>query len=384
MLYLLDIITIFVSILIIAYCLFSGNRKKKGVRFIIPGLLVLVGDSVINSLGLFIDMPTHNLNIYFPWLLMWAMIFNFLFIYELLAQKKISTRAVSFNLLLPLILPIHSFMLAFFGIVNSKEGQSHFIVNHIVTLLIILFYYVFIVLKKRSKENTYNSLNKRMVNALLLQMHIVFIFQLLWILQIIFFNNEFYTPLIVIRKVIIIASTLIFYFYVFELYKHKLKHEKKIRHKNFFSTERFEFLVPESFSKENIRIEKEERYEKSMLDDKKANEYKDIILDFFEQNPQIYLNPQFNLAYLSAETNIPRYYLSQVFNVLLKTSFSTFLNTKRIQYACEKLKKSEDKPQNLNLSQLSEECGYRSRTSFYQNFKEVNGYTPNEYIQLHK
>lgn len=68
-------------------------------------------------------------------------------------------------------------------------------------------------------------------------------------------------------------------------------------------------------------------------------------------------------------------YISHVIEDLPSTSFSSLLNSLRIEYAKELLKRKE-----YNVLEVALECGFGSDRNFYRTFKEFTGYSPKEYI----
>lgn len=60
---------------------------------------------------------------------------------------------------------------------------------------------------------------------------------------------------------------------------------------------------------------------------------------------------------------------------LPNTSFSSLLNSLRIEYAKELLRRKE-----YNVLEVALECGFGSDRNFYRTFKEFTGYSPKEYI----
>ena len=68
-------------------------------------------------------------------------------------------------------------------------------------------------------------------------------------------------------------------------------------------------------------------------------------------------------------------YISHVIEDLPNTSFSSLLNSLRIEYAKELLRRKE-----YNVLEVALECGFGSDRNFYRTFKEFTGYSPKEYI----
>lgn len=117
-------------------------------------------------------------------------------------------------------------------------------------------------------------------------------------------------------------------------------------------------------------------YQKSKIQDDVLFDYLSRINKYMETKP--YLDPEFNLNRLSHDLKIYKHHLSQVFSKEYGQSFTTFVNTKRIEYACSLLKR---KTPDCNIEELAERCGFSSKASFYRNFNEIMGDTPAKYMK---
>lgn len=92
-----------------------------------------------------------------------------------------------------------------------------------------------------------------------------------------------------------------------------------------------------------------------------------------------YLNKNFTLSVMSAETDIPAHHLSYYLNEHLQINFNTWKNDLRINYVIDLIKKGSY--ETLTLDALSKQSGFGSRSSFINSFKLKTGLTPSEYIQ---
>lgn len=119
----------------------------------------------------------------------------------------------------------------------------------------------------------------------------------------------------------------------------------------------------------------EPSYRKSTLDEKLAETYKAQIITCFE-NSEIYLEPNLSLESLSQQLDIPKHYLSQLFNVFFKVNFHAFVASYRIDYAIQLL---NDNHNRLTIESLAYSCGFNSKTSFNRYFKNRTGLTPSAY-----
>lgn len=89
-------------------------------------------------------------------------------------------------------------------------------------------------------------------------------------------------------------------------------------------------------------------------------------------------DPDLSLQILSEKTGYPRYLVTEVLNKVMKTNFFTYVNGLRTQEA----KRLLSSPGNIySIEAIGNECGFKSRSSFYTFFKKDAGMTPNEFKQ---
>ena len=119
--------------------------------------------------------------------------------------------------------------------------------------------------------------------------------------------------------------------------------------------------------------------------DTKAFEISDDKLDLLTSKIDMYLlslpyiNMNFTLSVMSAETDIPAHHLSYYLNEHLKINFNTWKNDLRINHVIELIKSGSY--ETLTLDALSKQSGFGSRSSFINAFKLKTGLTPSEYLQ---
>ena len=92
-----------------------------------------------------------------------------------------------------------------------------------------------------------------------------------------------------------------------------------------------------------------------------------------------YINTNFTLSVMSAETDIPAHHLSYYLNEHLKINFNTWKNDLRINHVINLIKNGSY--ESLTLDALSKQSGFGSRSSFINAFKLKTGQTPSEYLQ---
>lgn len=94
---------------------------------------------------------------------------------------------------------------------------------------------------------------------------------------------------------------------------------------------------------------------------------------------QLYKNENLSLRDVANNLQCRDKQLSKIINTKTKNNFYHFINTYRVNCFKEYLYKS---PQmNLTLFGLAQECGFKTKSTFYTAFKKVEGCTPNEFMQ---
>lgn len=102
-------------------------------------------------------------------------------------------------------------------------------------------------------------------------------------------------------------------------------------------------------------------------------------LERFEQNHE-FLNPRTDLKYLADKFKTNTTYLSKIVNSQKKKNFSSYLNTLRVNFMIELLKKA---PQYrlYTVQALAEHCGYTSRRQFSDAFYTETGIRPGYFVE---
>ena len=127
---------------------------------------------------------------------------------------------------------------------------------------------------------------------------------------------------------------------------------------------------------EEINTKNENRIEKSALQNEDARViYKQI--SGLVLTEKLYLDKNFSLQKLAKISGYKSTIISDVLNNHNNQNFYGFINEFRVNEVCEKLK--NNKNIHLTLDAIGELCGFKSKSSFYQSFKEVTGKTPMQY-----
>ena len=96
------------------------------------------------------------------------------------------------------------------------------------------------------------------------------------------------------------------------------------------------------------------------------------------ETEKTYLNPELSLNELARKIDTQPNYLSQILNEHFEMNFYDFINSKRVDEFCSKVKNNELK--HYKLIEIAYECGFNSKSAFNRNFKRFLGITPSEYI----
>lgn len=97
-----------------------------------------------------------------------------------------------------------------------------------------------------------------------------------------------------------------------------------------------------------------------------------------EQNILLYIESHYreniSLEVLSKEFGISRFRLSRLFSQKLHTTFPGYVNSKRLEYAKDRLDST-----NLSVTQIAFDAGFGSSRSLFREFQNYYGMTPGEY-----
>ncbi len=92
-----------------------------------------------------------------------------------------------------------------------------------------------------------------------------------------------------------------------------------------------------------------------------------------------YLNPDMSIAILAKDTGIPSRNLSRSINTYMKRNFFEFINGMRVEEAKRRLLELEKS--GYTIDSIFEECGFRSRSTFFLVFKKAEGKTPAAWLR---
>ncbi|MFK7770903.1 MAG: helix-turn-helix domain-containing protein [Saprospiraceae bacterium] len=99
------------------------------------------------------------------------------------------------------------------------------------------------------------------------------------------------------------------------------------------------------------------------------------------QVEKIYLESDLDLNHVSQKISTPRHHISQALNLELDKTFHEYLNSYRINYACQLL---QNLPKESNIKTVMYASGFNNRVSFSSNFKKIKGMTASDYLKGQK
>lgn len=244
------------------------------------------------------------------------------------------------------------------------------IILTLILLLISLFFIPFVLFKtfkiikfsKQEKERKWLSL------LWLFEILILGAFLLIIIIGPFIFNE-----LSNVLQILALLATFIIYWIAYTgIYKLKLINEQhKIR----------TLLNSKLDVKQNIKSSKEETSKKELKKHTKENEYyKELERLCSEQ--KIYRDSTLDRHTVATSLGISASYLSQLINSIEGVNFATYINGYRVKEIKQLIL---DKDFNkYSLLSIGLECGFSSKTTFYNAFKKITGVTPNTYKKTHK
>jgi AraC-like DNA-binding protein len=219
------------------------------------------------------------------------------------------------------------------------------------TMILASFHIIFKYKKNIKLVFADNAINKWAISSLIA-------FSLLWIVgigRVLFDFNEIITKMVSI--ILIISIYILTYF--------TLKQTQIFGESDLIILEEIKINKPELFL-----IEKEEA--KSIYSN----------LSNIVKNEKLFLDKNFNLQKLTQICKCKSTVVSDVLNNHNNQNFYAFINEFRVNEVCKMLKSDENS--HLTLDGLGELCGFKSKSTFYQSFKEVTGKTPMQYKKEHK
>lgn len=137
-----------------------------------------------------------------------------------------------------------------------------------------------------------------------------------------------------------------------------------------------DFLLPKNISQPISESAPKKLVKSFEISEEKLELLHDKIETYCLSKP--FLDPDFSLSIMSANTDIPVHHLSYYFNEHLNINFNTWKNDHKINFVVELIEKGNYEL--LTLDALAKQAGFGSRTTFFNSFKQKMGVTPSEYL----
>ncbi len=129
------------------------------------------------------------------------------------------------------------------------------------------------------------------------------------------------------------------------------------------------------FSKEEGKDSKA-KYARNRLPEEIKDDYLAKILYFLDVE-KVYLDSELTMQSFALKTGIALYHISQVVNIKLGVNYNTLINKRRIEHA--KIILADKSNNNKTILQIAFECGFNSKTTFNNLFREETEVTPTEF-----
>ncbi|MEY3368428.1 MAG: hypothetical protein RI973_1583 [Bacteroidota bacterium] len=94
---------------------------------------------------------------------------------------------------------------------------------------------------------------------------------------------------------------------------------------------------------------------------------------------ELYKDPQLGLNDLARHVRHPRHVVSRAINNAGKTNFAGLVNEFKVNEARRLMMEKSD---SIHVGDIASLAGFNSRSSFYRHFKEMTGFTPNDYQEM--
>lgn len=119
-------------------------------------------------------------------------------------------------------------------------------------------------------------------------------------------------------------------------------------------------------------------YMESMYKQSKKHSYQVVSAAkrFIQQN---YQEADLSLATVADAINTSSSYLSKIFKSYENIGFTEYLNTSRIQAACDQLLSTD-----RNVKEIAAQCGFLTEQNFFRVFKRITNTTPNQYRKANR
>lgn len=337
-------------------------------RFLFPAVSVLFLDSVM-FLGMYVQDATiiDNSTRVYP-IIHYALLFMVLFGYELAYRTVLPTWIVvlSFSPVLLTTFMHIGLQYEFFTLASASQTYIRYSVGFFVGVL----YLVLIGLKLPEAQSN-QPLEFKLIFTLLLHLFFTCLVLVMAVLISILFDRVFTVPYYYFKWVQLLVL-IVLYFYLFEVLKRNLSSLTLPREqKAIVQAPEIRTAQQSPLSNQKILTQ---RKSKSRFEQELTETAEKIEL-FFTTNHDTYLEAGFNFNVLCFHLQIPAKTVSSAFSKVINSSFPDYMNKWRIAHALIRLKENPT----ISVTELCFFCGYKSRATFYTNFKKETGLDVFEY-----
>jgi AraC-like DNA-binding protein len=345
---------------------FSQRAKHKSVIYLVLVILFLTLNNiqiVLVESGFF-EVNFYLRKLLIPWyLLILPSFYTFLTYYLKIEQKIYSFVPLTIGLFLTEMVVRVGFIPYYFNDNNNYIVAKYSQIEEIVNAVFAVFLYAKAFLLLFRYANLYQYiLSYDNVRWLKIFMALGSLVILLWLTAIISNLGEVLNPEIYIYYPMRLSCSIILYW---------------IGYQGFFN---YKILTQRIQIREDLAEEKETIIEIPKNDTLLENETKEdqflIIKNHIEKNNR-YLDPAFSLEVLASEIKISVSKLSNIINNGNEFNFSEFINQFRIEKAKSLL--IDPKYNEYNIEAIGFECGFNSKSAFYNSFKKFTNATPSEF-----
>jgi AraC-like DNA-binding protein len=229
-----------------------------------------------------------------------------------------------------------------------------------------IYTYTFIKFAKDAQEKKWITYLWRLV--------FIFLFSFVLIILIAIFLNYDVTSSL---KILALFTTLLIHGTTyFGIFKYRLAKDRQgivtlLNNPKYFS---YEYIPTEVNTKKVIQIKNTELL---TLDNRHFQKLEKLC-----KNSQLYRDSTLNREKVAEKLGISAGYVSQLVNTITGRNFTNYINHYRVEAVKKCILDSEF--ENYSLLGIGLECGFTSKTTFYNAFKKVTGMTPNSYRSTHK
>ncbi|WP_282081502.1 helix-turn-helix domain-containing protein [Aquimarina algiphila] len=103
----------------------------------------------------------------------------------------------------------------------------------------------------------------------------------------------------------------------------------------------------------------------------------DKLMEYYFKEEKLYKDPSLNISSCASIFKVSTKELIDYFKITNKGVFKDYINGLRVSEFKQLLQ--NEKFSNYDLVGLAKECGFKSKSTFFRVFKDLEGFTPNEY-----